>query len=223
MRILCLLSIAGCLPKSASVAPPPGGVDVVIVPGCPTEPNGHLSTCQWRRAAWAAQLYHDGQAHRFITSGGAAYTPYLESASIAAGMEALGVPADAIHCETQALHTDQNVGYSLAIARSLGYVTVGMASDPGHSDGMCAMATRWGWTCTSFPLIGAIDVTSVPDVVLPPIPRDRWIADHREPRMATSPSYRSIGHYTKVILTATFTGSRAPKPPIPEPTLLLAR
>ena len=29
-------------------------VDVAIVPGCPSEADGTLSACQWRRAAWAA-------------------------------------------------------------------------------------------------------------------------------------------------------------------------
>jgi hypothetical protein len=211
---------------SVAGAEVPEPVDVAIIPGCPTLPDGRLSECQWRRAVWAAHLYEEGLARHFITSGGAAYTPYVEATSIAMGLEALGVPAAVVFRETQALHTDQNTGYALVLADRLGFRSVGMASDPGHSDAMCRMATRWGRPCTNLPMdyeVVSRRMAELPSVLVEPISRDRWIADHREPRMATSANYRSVAHYTGVILKAALTGSRPPKPPGPEPTLELPR
>lgn len=220
---LGVAGLVGCGPKAALDGPESVTVDVIIVPGCPTELDGHLSTCQWRRAVWAAHLYELGISKTFITSGGAAYTPFIEAESIARGMEALGVPHDRVFRETQALHTDQNAGYGIAIAERLGFVNVGMASDPGQTEGMCSMAARWGWDCASFPmdykLVDARIALGMPEVRIAEIPKEQWIAEHREPRMATSTHYNSIAHYTGVILKATFTGSRPPKPPVPEPTL----
>lgn len=199
-----------------------GSVDVVIVPGCPAEPDGRLSECQWRRALWAAHLYEEGLARHFITSGGAAHTPYVEATAIAAGMQALGVPAEVVFRETQALHTDQNAGYALALADALGFRTVGVASDPGHADLICRLAIRWGRVCTSFrmdPDVVLDRMSERPTGVLTPIPRAQWISEHREPRMATRARYVSIGYYAGVLLEAALTGSRAPEPPSPEPTL----
>lgn len=215
---------AGCAhPEAPLDGPERVTVDVIIVPGCPNEVDGHLSTCQWRRAVWAAHLYELGIARTFITSGAAAYTPYIEAESIARGMEVLGVPHDRVFRETQALHTDQNAGYAIAIAERLGFSHLGMASDPGQTEGMCSMAARWGWDCASFPMdyafVDARIADGLPEVRVAEVPNDEWIAHHREPRMATSAHYNSIAHYTGVILKATFTGSRPPKPPVPEPTL----
>lgn len=197
-------------------------VDVAIVPGCPTEPDGRLSECQWRRAVWAAHLYERGLARHFIASGGAAHTPYVEATAIAAGMQALGVPADVVFRETQALHTDQNAGYALALADVLGFRTIGVASDPGQADLICRMAIRWGRTCRSFRMDAELvsrRMSERPSGRLPAIPRERWIARHREPRMATSPRYVSVGYYAGVLLKVVFTGARPPEPPAPEPTL----
>ena len=222
LRALSLLMLSACASRGTVVSPPQGAVDVIVVPGCPTQEDGRLSECQWRRAAWAKHLHETGMAQRFITSGGAAYTPYVEAETIAAGMIALGVPEERILRETQALHTDQNTGYALAIAQQQGFETVGMASDPGHSGGMCAMAARWGWTCTDFAMeyddVVAVLGDDPPDVRLDPIPYAEWIGNHREPRMATSPRYTSFWYYTGVILEGIFTGSRPPKPPEAEPT-----
>jgi DUF218 domain len=216
--------LTGCAPK-ANVLPAAGApLDVVVVPGCPATPDGHLSPCQWRRAIWAAHLYETGAARRFVTSGGAAYTPYVEATALAAGMEALGVPASAITRETQALHTDQNTSYSLALVEQLSLgQTVGMASDRGHAQGMCSMAKRWGWGCAALPLdtrvVADRMAEPLPDLLLEPIPREAWIGAHREPRMATNKGYTSIGHYTRVLVSAITKGYHPPPPPGPEPTL----
>ena len=72
----------GCAARAGWAEVPPGGVDVAIVPGCPTLPDGRLSDCQWRRAVWAHHLYEQGLARHFITSGGAAHTPHVEATAI---------------------------------------------------------------------------------------------------------------------------------------------
>ena len=76
---------------------PTPAFDAIIVPGCPAKPDGALSTCQSRRATWAALLWERGYAHHFITSGAAAQNPFVEAESLAAAMAALGVPAERIY------------------------------------------------------------------------------------------------------------------------------
>lgn len=122
--------------------------DAVIVPGCPSDPGGALSECQARRAAWAAILWQRGQARSFITSGSAVYSPYVEADLLAAAMSAMGVPADRIYLDRDALHTDENMYNSLRIARQLGLRHLAVASDRGQAGGGCSMVTSWGGLCT---------------------------------------------------------------------------
>ena len=122
--------------------------DVVIVPGCPSEDDGSLSRCQMARALWAARLWDLGWTRHFITSGSAVYSPYVEAEAIAAAMAAAGVPKNVIYLEENALHTDENMFYSLQIARALGFHRVAVASD-GATWG-CRMLLDWGQECRSF-------------------------------------------------------------------------
>ena len=118
--------------------------DAVIVPGCPSEDDGSLSPCQMSRAVWAAILWQRGWASAFITSGAAVHSPYVEADALAAGMVALGVPADRIWLEPNALHTDENMYFSLQIARALGFRTLAVASQKGHAAWSCRMLEDWG-------------------------------------------------------------------------------
>jgi hypothetical protein len=124
--------------------------DVVIVPGCPSEEDGSLSLCQMSRALWAARLWDLGWARHFITSGNAVYTPYVEADALAAALAALGVPAERIFLEQNALHTDENMFYSLQIARAQHFRSVAVASDAAAWD--CRMLLDWGQECRSFSL-----------------------------------------------------------------------
>jgi hypothetical protein len=119
--------------------------DVVIVPGCPSEDDGSLSRCQMSRALWAFRLWERGWARNFITSGAAVYTPYVEAEALAAALAALGVPPDRIWLEWNALHTDENMFYSLQIARAQQFRTVAVAADGAVWD--CRMLLDWGQTC----------------------------------------------------------------------------
>jgi hypothetical protein len=100
------------------------------------------------RALWAARLWDLGWVRHFITSGSAVYSPYVEAEAIAAAMAAVGVPKNVIYLETNALHTDENMFYSLQIARALGFRRVAVASDAAAWD--CRMLLDWGQDCRSF-------------------------------------------------------------------------
>jgi len=145
---LPLLLLVACVPPSSELALPDAIADVLVVPGCPSGDDGVVSRCQWRRATWAAALVERGLAGRVIASGSSVHNRFYEAEGIAAALVALGVPADRVWTETQALHTDENIAYSLRIAEQRGCRTVAVAAEGRfQTRGMCEMARRWGWTC----------------------------------------------------------------------------
>ncbi|HEY2745797.1 MAG TPA: YdcF family protein [Polyangia bacterium] len=139
-----LLLLAGCAAHYEVRPTATTRFDAVIIPGCPSEDDGSLSRCQMSRAAWGAILWRRGVAGAFITSGAAVHSPYVEADAIAAGMVALGVPAERIWLERDALHTDENMYFSLRIVRALGWHTVAVASQKGHAAWSCRMLEDWG-------------------------------------------------------------------------------
>ena len=126
--------------------------DAVIVPGCPSEADGRVSACQWERAIWAAELVLAGSAREAILTGGAVYTPYVEAEGLAAAMVALGVPAERLHLEPSARHTDENAGFALELADELGFERLAVASVPVHAVLMDEMMLRWGVDVVAIPL-----------------------------------------------------------------------
>ena len=120
-----------------------GAADVAIVLGCPSAEDGRVSDCQWRRAAWAARLYHQGAYTYVITSGSAVANPYVEADAIAVAMMHLGVPGEQILRERDAMHTDQNVAWSLTLAESRGFQSVLITSDGRHAGYGCRLAEHW--------------------------------------------------------------------------------
>jgi DUF218 domain len=141
------LGTAGCIARLEARPMPPSQFDVVVIPGCPSEEDGALSRCQIARAVWGEILWRRGVAHHFITSGAAVHSPYVEADAIAQAMEALGVPADRIYLEPDALHTDENMYYSARLARALGFRTVAVASNRGHAAWGCRLMLDWGQSC----------------------------------------------------------------------------
>lgn len=130
----------GCGARRFEVrTPPPAPFEAVIIPGCPSGPSGELSRCQARRAMWAAMLWERGVAERFITSGAAVYSPYIEAEALALAMTTLGVPPDRIYLDRHALHTDENIYNAVQIARGLGLTRLAVASDRGQAVGACQM------------------------------------------------------------------------------------
>ena len=145
---LCLMLI-GCGASQLEMrGAPPRPFDAVIVPGCPSEDDGALSLCQKSRVLWAFRLWERGWTRNFITSGAAVYSPYVEAEALAAGLAALGVPPEHIWLEPNALHTDENMYYSLQLARALGFHRIAVASDGAAWD--CRMLVDWGQMCKAF-------------------------------------------------------------------------
>ena len=169
-----LLVSLGLGPDLPEVTEP---VDALVVPGCPLEDDGGLSFCLVRRVIWAHHLWEQGAAEHLIVSGGAVRNPYPEAEGLRQGLLALGVPDDRIVVEDRALHTDENLGYSAALARERGW-TWAVASDASHCETVCHLMRKWGQDCLAYPAdydvvherrvameVPAIDVAPVEDWV----------------------------------------------------------
>ncbi len=182
--LLLVLGAAGCAVERLEMhGPPPRPFDALVVPGCPSRPDGTLSDCQRDRAIWAALIVRRGWARRVIASGAAVHTPYVEAEALAAAMAALGVPADRIWIEPDALHTDENAYDSARIARALGDRTIAVASHRGHAAWACRLMLDWGQPCAAI----SID----PAQVAAERPRVAALLDGvRTPRAA---SFRDLG------------------------------
>ncbi|MGZ3443011.1 MAG: ElyC/SanA/YdcF family protein [Polyangia bacterium] len=155
---LPLVVLAGCAAHYEVRPTATTRYDAVIIPGCPSEEDGALSDCQMSRAAWGAILWQRGLVGGFITSGAAVHSPYVEADAIAAGLAALGVPPDRIWLDENALHTDENMYFSLRIARALGFAHLAVASQKGHAAWSCRMLEDWGQRdCGAF----SVDMTAV--------------------------------------------------------------
>ncbi len=151
MSLISTILHFGCASQRLEVRTPPSEpFDAIIVPGCPSKADGGLTVCQARRAMWAAIQWERGYAHHFITSGGAVYSPYVEAEAIAAAMTSLGVPAERIYLEPNALHTDENIFNALQIARQKGWTRLAVASDHGQAVGACQMLEDWHPQCGAF-------------------------------------------------------------------------
>jgi hypothetical protein len=146
LLVLLAAGLVGCGYTTPALRGQP--YDAVIVPGCPGERDGSLSECQTRRAAWAAIIWERGGARNFITSGAAVHSPYVEAQQLAAAMAAMGVPAERIYLDPDALHTDENMYNSMRISHRLGLRRLAVASDRGQASGGCSMITGWRQPCT---------------------------------------------------------------------------
>lgn len=205
-------------------------LDVVLVPGCPSRDDGALSGCQWQRVLWAHRLWEAGVTRAFLTSGNAVYNRYVEAEAIEAGLVALGVPAEAVHRETQALHTDENASFALDIFEERGWTRYGVASHGGHARGVNAFWKGWGAEPgVVFPMDMDWMQTQMgqpkPDVRTEPVPADEWLPlKERERELNRRAGKRgrrphSIWVYTWTSVKGTFGTPRRPTPPVREPTL----
>jgi hypothetical protein len=166
----------GCASRFDLRPDEPARFDAVIVPGCPSEDDGALSRCQMSRAVWASLLWQRGMAGAFIVSGAAVHSPYVEAEALAQAMAALGVPGDRIWLERDALHTDENMYFSLRIARALGLRRLAVASQHGHAAWGCQMLADWGQWCRALP----VDLAAV--VAAGALPRLSPLRTPAEPR-----------------------------------------
>ncbi|MEO5893297.1 MAG: YdcF family protein [Ferruginibacter sp.] len=103
--------------------------DVIIVPGAPLE-KGKWSKTMKGRVYWAKYLYDNGITKNIIFSGSAVYTPYYEGIIMALYAVALGIPPEHVFSEIRAEHSTENIYYSYAKAKELGFNKIAIASDP---------------------------------------------------------------------------------------------
>jgi hypothetical protein len=152
---ICLLATLlacaglGCSSKYLVSKPPADPFDAVVVPGCPSEDDGSPSRCQMGRAGHAALLWRDGWTRNFIVSGSDVHTPYVEAEAIAQAMTLLGVPPERIVLERDALHSDENVYYSILLAKKRGFARIAIASNGAIASLLCKMMVQWGYPCAA--------------------------------------------------------------------------
>jgi len=128
-----------------------GPYDVVIVPGFPSG-DGTWNRAIKARVYWSKHLFDEGIARHIIYSGAAVYSPYVESRLMALYAEALGVPREVIHLETRAEFSAENLYYSVALARRLGYRRIAVTTDPFHHGKLERLARKLGLEVTFLPV-----------------------------------------------------------------------
>jgi uncharacterized SAM-binding protein YcdF (DUF218 family) len=107
-------------------------LDVIIVPGIPSDAGNWNFVMKWR-VSWSVFLYKAGLTKNIIYSGGAVYSPYTEAIIMALYAEKMGVPKDHIFTEIMAEHTTENLYYSYQLALKKGFTKIGLATDPFQS------------------------------------------------------------------------------------------
>lgn len=104
--------------------------DAIIVPCYPYKSTGRDTMLVNFRLYWAKELYDKGIAKNIIFSGAAVHTPYVEGTVMKLMAEALGIPAEHVFAETEALHTTSNARLGKKMAKQLGFKKIAMATDP---------------------------------------------------------------------------------------------
>lgn len=103
--------------------------DAIIVPGLPYDKE-KTSSVMKMRIFWAKHLYDSGFTRNIIFSGGAVYTPFVESIAMKVMADSLGIPSGHTFSETEAEHSTENVYYSWKMAKGLGFKKIAVATDP---------------------------------------------------------------------------------------------
>ncbi len=107
--------------------------DVILVLGCPNDPDGAPSACQEKRADLAVALSKAGFGERFITSGAAVHNVYVEADTLRDLLIQRGVPEANIFTEPLAQHTDENLYYATKIMEAQAWKSaIVVSDDPGH-------------------------------------------------------------------------------------------
>lgn len=221
---LTLTLLSACHAARSGVQREP--LRAALVPGCPAHSDGSLSSCNWRRAAWATSLYRRGRVDRILFSGGPASNRVPEALAMKAGAVALGVPAEHIYTETQSRHTDENAAFSVPIAHHFGVDLVLAAGHGLQAAGLCAMVQIWGGLpCHPAPLdealaqrvLSRLTAEQRAAVRVPPVPEHTWVP--REAIAEEQGRLDSRARYLLLLLRGPAFAPQPPQPPRPEPTL----
>ena len=196
--------------------------DVAIVPGCPTAEDGTISHCQQRRVACVSRLWNEGRVSHVITSGAAVYNQYVEADVMADALVALGIPADRVLRERNALHTDENIAWSLAIAEQHGFDDIVVATDIGQAQQGCALVRAWSSArCAAEAVdyrVVRLDLLTgafgLPD--LRATPTSNWVPlEEREQRIADETGTRARRSSFLLYLGQALDGVSGPPPVLP--------
>ena len=106
--------------------------DVAIVPGYPYDGQNWDKLIR-SRIIWAYSLYERGIIRNVIFSGAAVHTPYVEAEYMRRYAVALGIPEEHTFVESQARHSTENIFYAYEMARSLGFKSIALVTDPLQS------------------------------------------------------------------------------------------
>lgn len=109
--------------------------DAIIVPGVPYY-GVSWSSVMRTRVYWSKFLFDKGYAKNIIYTGGAVYSPYVESEIMSLFAQELGIPKENIYIEDKAEHSAENVYYSFHMARELGFTNIALASDPYQTNNL---------------------------------------------------------------------------------------
>ncbi len=224
LRLLLLtLYTSGCLLTTARPVTwtQSRSLDAVILPGCPSNDDGSLSRCQRERVVWGAKLVHEGVTDTLIVSGAAVYTPYVEADALAAGLQALGVQPSQILREPDALHSNENGAYALAVAEAHGLEQLGVCSQAVHANTITKIMRAYGhqdvtalelnWVVVARELRNGSPTTETLDWVRTE-PVDDWVPLEERDRDPRPPSSLT---YTSILLRGLFTDVPRPEPPEP--------
>ena len=103
--------------------------DAVIIPGYPAE-EGKWSFLMKIRVVWSFYLYQQGIARNIIYSGSAVHNAYEEGKLMALYGLAMGIPKENVFIEDKAEHSFENLFYGYKLARSKGFQSLAIATDP---------------------------------------------------------------------------------------------
>ena len=132
------LCLGGCvkLISAPLLLPPselkPADAIVVLGFGPPVDAAGQPAPELRRRVDKAVELYRAGLAPVMIMTGGNTYKDFYESAVMKAYAVSLGVPAEAVIEERQAMDTIGNARYTARIMREKGLKRCLLVTSPFH-------------------------------------------------------------------------------------------
>lgn len=131
-------------------------LNAAIVLGAAVWENGPSPTLL-RRAARAAELYHNSEVSHIIGTGAIGKHPPSEASVIAELLRKAGVPDSAILMEDQSHNTGQNIANALPLLRELYITDVTLVTDLYHQPRARLIARRAGLKAQSAspPLKGA--------------------------------------------------------------------
>lgn len=102
--------------------------DVIIVPGLPYD-SAQSNTLLKVRMFWVKDLFDRGIAKNIIFSGAAVHSPWVEGEVMKILADSLRISPAHTFAETRAEHGNENVYYSIHIARKLGFKKIALATD----------------------------------------------------------------------------------------------